>query len=143
MAHYAKVLQDRGYIYGDIVLPHDAKQRELQSGKSRVEALNALGLKPVVQKAHRVEDGIEAVRAMLAKMWFDEKNCSRGIEALRQYRKEPAPEHMWRDKSEPEYRDRPIHDWASHGADAFRIGAMHKPVSNDWGELKYERQGIV
>lgn len=142
LAHYVKVIQDKGFILGDVILPHDAQQRELQSGKSRVEALKSLGLKPIVLKPSKVEDGIEAVRAALSRCWFD-RRCSRGIEALRQYRKETAPEHLWRDKATPEYRDRPVHDWASHGADAFRIGIMHKPSSDDWGSLKYDNRGIV
>jgi len=142
--HYVKVMADKPYIYGDDVLPHDAMQRELQSGKSRVDALKALGRRPEVLKASKIEDGIEAVRAMLSKCWFDKAKCARGIEALRQYRKEASPEHLWRAKNEPEYRDRPVHDWASHGADAFRVGAMHKPVDKDWGgSLKYENRGIV
>jgi hypothetical protein len=141
--HYVKVMADKPYIYGDDILPHDAMQRELQSGKSRLDALKGLGRRPIVKKASKIEDGIEAVRAMLSKCWFDSKRCARGIDALRQYRKEASPEHLWRAKNEPEYRDRPVHDWASHGADAFRTGAMHKPVDNDWGALKYDNKGIV
>lgn len=141
--HYVKVMAEKPYIYGDDVLPHDAAQREFQSGKSRIDALKGLGRRPILQKASKIEDGIEAVRAILSKCWFDKAKCARGIEALRQYRKEAAPEHLWRAKNEPEYRDRPVHDWASHGADAFRVGAMHKPVDNDWGTLKYDHKGIV
>lgn len=143
LSHYVKVMQDRGYIYGDTVLPHDAEQRELQSGKSRVEALKALGINPVVLKASKVEDGINEVRSMLSRCWFDKTKCARGIEALRQYRKEVAPQHLWRDKNDPQYKDKPVHDWTSHAADAFRYGAMHTPKISDWGKLKYDNRGIV
>lgn len=128
LEHYVHVLQDKGsvYNYSDHVFPHDAKARELISGKSREEVLKALGIKPVVQEVHRVEDGIEAVRNMLGKCWFDAEKCERGIAALRSYRKEPMAEDKWVDKDTPIYKDKPLHDWASHGADAFRYGAMHK-----------------
>lgn len=145
LAHYAKALQDRDYVYGDVVLPHDAKQRELQSGKSRLQALQSLGLRVTeAQPAHKIEDGIEEARAMLGKCYFDKVKCARGIEALRQYRKDVAPQDTWRDKSTPEYRERPVHNWASHGADAFRYGAMHRARDpNEWGALKYAKTGIV
>lgn len=143
LAHYAKVLAEKPYAYGDTVLPHDAKQRELQTGKSRVDALKSLGINATVLPASGVDDGIEQVRAMLGACWFDQKKCTRGIEALRQYRKEPAPEKTWVDKNSPAYKSKPLHDWTSHAADAFRYGAMHKPVKREWKALEYDNRGIV
>ena len=64
-----------------------------------------------------VDEGIDAVRALIPRCWFDERKCERGIEALRQYRK------GWDDRLKV-FRDRPLHDWASHAADAFRYGAL-------------------
>ena len=142
LAHYVKVLQDRGYVYGDHVLPPDVRARELQTGKSRVDALKALGLEPKILEKAGIEDGIEAVRVMLPKCWFDQTKCARGIEALRQYRKEPAPVKLWGGSDEPVYKDKPLHDWTSHGADAFRYGAMWAPIKRDWAPLEYDNRGI-
>ncbi|MGE0119613.1 MAG: terminase family protein [Dongiaceae bacterium] len=65
--HYARELQRRGYLYGDHILPHDARVQELGSGKTRVETLTALGFRPRVLDAHRLEDGIGAARLLLAR----------------------------------------------------------------------------
>ena len=66
---------------------------------------------------HRIEDGINAVRVVLPKCWFDASKCARGIEALKLYRSE------W-DETLKVLRPRPVHDWTSHAADAFRYLAM-------------------
>jgi len=115
--HYARLLQAKGYAYGEHVLPHDARVQELGSGKTRVETLTALGIRPRVLSAHRVEDGINAVRQLLPRCWFDAETCGRGLEALRNYRSE------W-DERRQAFRERPLHDWSSHAADAFRYLAM-------------------
>ena len=115
--HYARLLQAKGYAYGEHVLPHDARVQELGSGKTRVETLTALGIRPRVLSAHRVEDGINAARLLLPRCWFDAEKCARGLEALRNYRSE------W-DERRQAFRERPLHDWSSHAADAFRYLAM-------------------
>src|SRR5262245_40249353 len=115
--HYASLLQAKGYAYGEHVLPHDARVQELGSGKTRVETLTALGIRPRVLSAHRVEDGINAVRRLLPRCWFNAEKCARGLEALRHYRSE------W-DERRQAFRERPLHDWSSHAADAFRYLAM-------------------
>ena len=115
--HYARLLQAKGYAYGEHVLPHDARVQELGSGKTRVETLTSLGIRPRVLNAHRVEDGINAVRLLLPRCWFDAEKCTHGLEALRHYRSE------WDDRRQA-FRERPLHDWSSHAADAFRYLAM-------------------
>ena len=67
LAHYVKVMQEKGYIYGEQFLPHDANVRELGTGKSRVETLESLGVRniTVISGDISVEDGIEAVRNFL------------------------------------------------------------------------------
>jgi len=117
LAHYVQVLQSKGYVYGDHWAPHDIRVRELGSGKSRLEMAQALGLKFRVVPDIGLMDGINAARAVLPKVWFDQDRCSRGVEILRQYRKEWDDEHKI-------YRDKPLHDWTSHGADAFRMFAV-------------------
>jgi hypothetical protein len=138
LPHYAGILKSKPYVYGEHLLPHDAQVKELGTGLSRVEVLQSLGLNPTVVPAQRVEDGINAVRILLPRCWFDAEKCSRGINALREYSRE------WVDKLET-WRASPRHDKWSHGADAFRYLAMglKAPASAkaiDYGSLN---KGIV
>jgi phage terminase large subunit len=113
----AKRLDAKDYRYGRHILPHDAEARELGTGVSRIETLEKLGIRNTdVIPQQEVADGINAARLMLSKCWFDAERCERGIEALKQYRRE------WDGKRQV-WRERPLHDWASHAADAFRYGA--------------------
>ena len=80
------------------------------------------GIRMNVVKIHAVEDGIEQVRADLPRCWFDEQNCELGLSALRSYRKEEDEKRS--DGIRKFYRNTPLHDWTSHGADAFRYGRM-------------------
>ena len=129
--HYAKVLQEKPYVYGTHVAPHDIEVRELGSGKSRKETAASLGIKFEVAPKLSVEDGIEATRNLIPRCWFDIEKCDRGLEALRQYRKD------WDEKGNL-FRPRPLHDWTSHAADAFRYGAVYKPsVKRDRSRKMY------
>lgn len=118
---YAKELQDRGYVYSEHRAPHDIQVRELGTGKSRKETAAALGIKFITSPKLPVMDGIDTIRSILGRCWFDEKKCARGIEALKQYRKD------WDDKNKI-FKDHPKHDWASHGSDAFRTGAVARDL---------------
>ncbi len=118
LAHYVRELQKRGYSYAGHIVPHDAQAKELGTGKSRIELMQSLGLRNVTfAPSHFVEDGIEAVRVFLPKCWFDAQKCARGIDALGLYRAE------YDDRRET-LKPRPVHDWTSHAADAFRYLAM-------------------
>ena len=87
---------------------------------------------------HAVDDGIQAVRALLARSWFDKVKCDRGLGALRAYRRE------W-DEKMAVFRPRPLHDWSSHAADAARTGAMgldeREPIDMSKGGPKGACQG--
>lgn len=136
--HYAKVLFEKGYHYEQHILPHDVRVKELGTGKSRLETLEALGIRNIeIAPKLAIEDGIQQARTMLAKCWFDEDRCGRGIEALRQYRRDF-------DEKNKAWRSRPLHDWTSHGADAFRYLAVgHRPVT-DWGApIRRNLRGIA
>ena len=112
--HYVQVLNGKGYTYGDQILPHDVGVRELGTGRSRLEVLDSLGVRNVkVLPATSVDDGINAVRMTLPKCWFDATRCRDLLEALRQYRTEY-------DDRLKRFKPRPLHDWTSHAADAFR-----------------------
>jgi phage terminase large subunit len=118
LGHYVRELTNRPYLYAGHIVPHDAQAKELGTGKSRLEVLESLGLKNLTVAAmHRVEDGINAVRTIIPRCWFDERKCARGIEALKLYRAE------FDDKLQA-LKPRPVHDWTSHAADAFRYLAM-------------------
>lgn len=137
---YVNELRKRPYTWGDHILPHDAEVRELGTGKSRIETLRNLGLGSArVIPAQSIEDGINAARLLIPKCWFDAERCNHGIEALRNYRRRY-------DEQRKVFSDRPLHDWCSHGADAFRYLALGLPSSNSsgWGEpLKYDNRGYV
>lgn len=141
LPHYVKVLQDKGYVYGEHIFPKDVQARELIAGKTREEVLKELGIKVSVCKDHKVDDRIEAVRNNMKKCWWDEKKCRRGIEALRQYRKEYDPKKST--EKVAYFRPRPVHDWTSHGADAFGYGIMHRPFKSEWAPIQYDDRGFV
>jgi hypothetical protein len=118
LGHYVREIVGKPYLYAGHIVPHDAQAKELGTGKSRLEVLESLGLKNItVAPMHRVEDGINAARTIIPRSWFDAKKCSRGIDALKLYRAE------YDDKLQS-LKPRPVHDWASHAADAFRYLAM-------------------
>lgn len=136
--HYVRVLADKGYAYDQHILPHDVKVKELGTGKSRYEVLQNLGLSNVtVCPMLGIEDGIQQVRSQLDRCWFDETRCDRGIDALRQYRRD------WDDVGKA-WRGRPLHDWTSHAADAFRYLAVgYKPATNWGAPIRRRLQGIA
>lgn len=116
LPHYAAVLKEKGYIYGRHIAPHDIVVTELGTGMSRLETARNLGIRFDVAPMTGVADGIEAVRNVLSSCWFDAEHCDRGIKCLDSYKKE------WDDKL-GRWKDKPLHNWASDGADAFRTGA--------------------
>jgi hypothetical protein len=118
--HYAKTLHEKPYAYGAHYLPQDASVRELGTGRSRLETLASLGIRARLAPGLGIEDGINAVRLALPRCWFDRAACGRGIEGLRHYRRE-------RDERSHSFRLRPVHDWSSNAADAFRYLALALP----------------
>ena len=136
--HYARVLGEKGYVYDQHILPHDVRVRELGTGRSRLETLDGLGVRPVhIAPQLNVDDGIQAVRSMLPRCWFDKDKCERGVDALRQYRREYDEKGMT-------WRSRPLHDWTSHCADAMRYLAIGYKETTNWGEpIRRNLQGIV
>ena len=117
LPHYCEVLERRGYEYGDDWVPHDARVRELGTGRTRVETLASLRRRPRLVPNHRVMDGINAARLSLSRVYFDGEKCRDGIEALKQY-------HAEFDEKVNTFKDAPHHDWTSHAADAFRYLCM-------------------
>lgn len=114
--HYAKVLRDKGYTYTKHDFPHDVAVKSLSTGVSRVETLRGLGIEAGIGPRHSIMDGINATRRYIDRCWFDRERCKRGLEALTQYRRDY-------DEKLKIFKSNPLHDWASHGADAFRTRA--------------------
>jgi hypothetical protein len=100
-------------VYGTHHLPHDVMVRELgAAGRSRFETLGGLGVRPIsVGVAMDPEERVNAARLMIPMTWFDAGRCAGGLERLRAYRK------RW-NRATASYGG-PLHDAASHGADAF------------------------
>lgn len=115
--HYAEVLREKKYPLDKCFVPHDAKVKEWASGRTRIEQMELLGLKPDLVPDHRLMDGIGGTRETLARCRFDKTRCADGIEALKQYRTEFDEERRI-------MKPTPLHDWTSHAADAFRYLAM-------------------
>jgi hypothetical protein len=118
-AYIAQKEQEYGAKYSTHWLPHDARAKTLASGgKSIIEQLSSkidiISMKIVPSLS--LQDGIQATRMMLLRSWFDPK-CEEGIECIRQYQREY-------DEDKKIFRDKPRHDWASHGSDALRMAAI-------------------
>lgn len=111
---YCRWLDERGYHGGADWVPHDAKQREpgAPAGRTRIQTLMQLGRNPRLVPNHKLMDRINAGRRLLPRIRIDEDYCQAGINCLRHYRAE------W-DQNNRTFRRTPLHDWSSHGADAF------------------------
>ena len=121
VAYYVKELKNKNYNYGTIYLPHDAGHKQFTTGKSILEQFQSMwpGQKfEVLKRTSSVNADISVVRGFLNKCVFDRQRCEEGLNALKSYRKK------WNDAKNC-YEDRPYHDWASHGADAFRYLATN------------------
>lgn len=135
-----KLRDEQGYLFGQHYAPHDIEVRELGTGKSRKEVARDLGVDFTTAPKLPVDDGINAVRSALSQFWFDEDNCARGIDALRSYQKEEDEIHS--DGVVKFYRDKPLHNWASHGADAARTGITGHRAPLGKEPIKYKDSGV-
>lgn len=127
LSHYVNWIRDNGYQYATHLLPHDVQVRELGTGKSRLETLNELGLQCEVVTKLPVDDGIQAVRRILPRCWFDHKTLDL-VTALRNYRR------TYNEKQDV-FFDKPVHDWTSHFADAMRYLAVGMDEgTEDWNK---------
>lgn len=116
LEHYIGFVLGKGWRYARHIAPHDIMVRELGTGKSRLETARALGLSFTPCRNLPVADGINAVRRLLPRCRFDAARCAVGLQALRQYQK------VWNETMG--IFGRPLHNWTSHAADAFRYLAV-------------------
>ena len=117
LAYYAGILKKKDYPYERHFAPHDIMVHELGSGLTRQSQVRSMGFNLVPVKKSEIIPGIDQARNILSRCWFNEKNCSQGIKCLENYKKE------W-DERLGTWRSQPHHNWASHGADAFRTLAL-------------------
>jgi phage terminase large subunit len=118
LSFYFKELASRPYAYRTCWLPHDARAKTLAAGGRSIEQqVSAAGYKVKIVPGLSIDDGIAAARSIFNRCWFDNDNCADGLQALKHYRYEF-------DEALGTFRKDPLHDWASHPADAFRYFAV-------------------
>ena len=117
IAHYAKMLQSKPYVYGTHYLPHDAGSGSIQTGRTLQDVAYEQGIKSVVlEREVDIGIGIEAVRSLLSIAFIDENKCRHLLKCLENYHK------RYNDKTQS-YSESPLHDWTSHAADSVRYMA--------------------
>jgi hypothetical protein len=124
---YVRELTHRDWHKASHLLPHDVEVRELGTGRSRLEVLRDAGLDCTVVPRLAVDDGIQAVRRLLPRCWFNTPQVKQGLDCLRNYRREY-------DEKRNVFYDKPLHDWASHGSDAFRYLATGIDTNSSWAK---------
>lgn len=122
--HYAKIILEKPYTYGKMIFPHDMAVTEYGTGLTRVEQARNLGLIPSIAPKLPIEDGIEAVRSLIPRCFFDQVKCVKLIKNLESYRQEY-------DSKRQVYLGKPLHDFASDGADAFRYLAVSQKLLSE------------
>lgn len=118
LGHYIKLVREKEYVYSRHVMPHDINVTEYTSNVKRIDTARSLGLTHIfVAPKLAIQEGIDAVRGLLPRSYFDARKCERGITALEEYQKEF-------DEELSTFKESPVHNWASNPADAFRTGAV-------------------
>ena len=137
--YYADIVMSKPYRYGLHWLPHDARAKTLASGgKSIIEQLSAIiGLGNMrIAPNLSLQDGIQASRVLLKRCWFDAEKTEFGVKCLREYQREYDDERKM-------LKDKPKHDFTSHGADAFRMLAVAWRKEEEPPKKLEEMRGIV
>ena len=124
MAHFWNLLKelqaDHKFVWDTHYLPHDA-DNDLQGEviETRVDILTRLGMRSIqtVPRVAEINVGIDLTRTNLRTAALDRENCAQGIKALDNYQRQ------W-DERNGRWRDKPLHNWASNGADAIRQWAQ-------------------
>lgn len=123
LQHYKRVLDEKGYTYGNHYAPHDMEVRIWTSdARTRKSIAADLGIDFIVLKQQHFRDGIESVWTQFNKFWIDEKNCERLIHCLENYSRE------WNEKGQEFKANHIPNHWANHGADALRYMVQSLPL---------------
>lgn len=136
--HYSAELRKKNMNWGKVYLPHDGEHKNIQTGKSAKETMEALGWEVVITPNMSVEDGIRATRMAFGRMVFDKNKAARIVQCAKRYRRSINEQ-----TKEP---GAPLHDKWSHGADNLRYIAINADAmtNEEWGgALAYNSLGIV
>lgn len=118
LEHAVREVKTKPYNYGTHVFPHDGNHGSIRTGVTMKEQAQALGLRNIITLPNEgVDDGIELVKQLIPRLWIDKVKCYSGIEALKNYQR------RWNEERKV-YSATPLHNWASHAADALRYLAM-------------------
>jgi len=130
--HYAQILKEKDYSYGEHIGPHDLDQTDFATGRTRREVAYQLGLRFKIAPKLSIEDGIHAVKMLLPRCYIDVDNCKKFINALRHYhRKYKEKDRM--------YSAKPNHDWSSHFNDALRTLAVGMERSQLQNKIQFQK----
>jgi phage terminase large subunit len=100
--------------FKDHFVPHDGQKRDFNTGKNTIDFMRDMNENAfIVPKPVSKENAIEAMRRMLYLCSFNKENTQRLIDCLANYSKEF-------DDKMGTYKNRPLHNWASHGVDGFQ-----------------------
>ena len=123
MQHYIQYLLDfqesHNFRYGDHYGPHDLAVHDVMSGESRIDTAKSMGIRfeQPVERPKVKADGLNAVRAIFPRLWFDSVKCNDGLNGLESYSRK------YNEKLKV-YGDAPKHDWASNIADSLQTLAL-------------------
>ena len=117
VSHYIKACQDKSYVYGKHIGPHDLENRQFSTGETIWETARGLGITFEVCTKYHVQDGIDAARRFMLNCEFNEDTTKQLLKGLKHY-------HRKYDDVRKEYLNKPYHDWSSHPSDAFRYMAV-------------------
>jgi len=135
---YSADLKMKGYNWGNVYLPHDGEHKNIQTGKSAKEIMEALGWTVRITPNMPVEDGIRVTRMAFGRIYFDKERTARLVQCAKRYRRS-----INKQTNEP---GAPLHDEWSHGADNLRYVAINADDmrNEEWGgSLNYQSLGIV
>lgn len=137
LTHYINELNSKGYNYAQHFAPHDIEVRELTTGVSRKETARSLGINfETVPRPAKKQEGIDAIRNILSRSWFDKTKCEKGIDALNNYHKEF-------DEARKVYKNQPYHDWSSHAVDGMQTFALSNSKPRNEAPVIYKPKAML
>lgn len=140
LTDYIGEIKQLPYTYETHFIPHDSRIRELSSAKTREDFFRDMGVyNTTVLKAGSVDNGINAVRNAMSRVWINDEKCERLVKCLKEYHYE------WDEKNQILHKT-PLHDWTSHACDAMRylIAGLNswQPARKNTIRIHVNRQGI-
>ena len=141
LGHYISIIKNKPYNYTTHFLPHDAKQRELQTGMTRVEFFENNGIHNIeVLRPTNFQLGQDDInmiaRPKFSKIWIDRDKCERGLKCLRAY-------HYEYDEKNKLLKDKPEHDWSSHSSSAFIYALIAAQESTEAQQVNVQFKTFV